>query len=117
MSGLTTPSYESSGGSDTPQNVRWFGKSDSAVQWPLRINIDNLGICIFARKVNFNLDPQAFAQWDRRRDECSVKVDDDGLTFAGQGFGNTLSLNHDPQRNSSASSGVTNDRLGGDPIP
>ena len=45
-----------------------------------------------------------------------MKIDHDGLAFARQWLDNTLSHNYDFQRNSSASSGVTNDWLGGHAI-
>jgi hypothetical protein len=75
------------------------------VQGLFGIDVDNFGISIFARQVNMNLDPHPHAQSDRSRDQCSMKVDDDCLAFASQRFSNPLSLDHDPERNPSASSG------------
>ncbi len=63
-------------------DVSWLIKFDPAVQRVLRIDIDNPSRRTLIRQVDVNRDSHSTAQPNRGCDQCSVKVDDDGLAIA-----------------------------------
>jgi len=71
-------------------DVLWLIKFDPAVQRVLRIDIDNPSRSTLIRQVDVNRDSYSIAQPNRGCDQCSVKVDDDGLAIARPRLSTTL---------------------------
>ena len=71
-------------------DVSWLIKFDPAVQRVLRIDIDNPSRSTLIRQVDVNRDSHSTAQANRGCEQCSVKVDDDGLAIASPTFSPTL---------------------------
>jgi len=86
----------------TPNVLRFFQR-DSTNEGLLGINVDNLGSSTFVRDNDVNFDLQSSMEWDRRGNPCSMAVDNNRFTVAGQWFIETLCRDHNLQRNTSAS--------------
>jgi hypothetical protein len=71
-------------------DVSWLIKFDPAVQRVLRIDIDNPSRSTLIRQVDVNRDSHSTTQPNCGCDQCSVKVDDDGLALARPALSATL---------------------------
>src|ERR1019366_563359 len=71
-------------------DVSWLIQFDPAVQQVLRIDIDNPSRSTLIRQVDLNRDSHSAAQPNCGCDQCSVKVDDDGLAIASPTLSATL---------------------------
>ena len=87
-------------------DVSWLIKFDPAVQRVLRIDIDNPSRSTLVRQVDVNRDSHSIAQPNRGCDQCSVKVDDDGLAVARPALSAILNRDNHLQRDTSTSSGL-----------
>lgn len=94
-------------------NVTWLIKFDSTVPRVLRINIGNPSCSPLIRQVDKNRDPHSLPQLNSGCDQCSMKVDDDGLAIAGPILSVTLDSDSDLERHTSTSSGLMKRRCGG----
>src|ERR1035437_7316655 len=74
---------------DSP-NVSWLIKFDPALQRVLRIDIDTPSRSTLVRQVDVNRDSHSTTQPNCGCDQCSVKVDDDGLALASPTLSATL---------------------------
>src|ERR1035437_8872980 len=95
-------------------NVSWLIKFDPAVQRVLRIDIDNPSRSTLIRQVDVNRDSHPTTQPNCGCDQCSVKVDDDGLALARPALSATLN-NRDNylERDTSTSTGIMKRPCGG----
>jgi hypothetical protein len=96
-------SSQALGGNYSPDVSRLI-KFDPAVQRVLRIDINNPSGNTLIRYVDVNRDAHSAAQCNPGSDQCSLKIDDDGLSFTRPSLGTALHGNSHPQGNPSASS-------------
>ena len=95
-------------------NVSWLIKFDPAMQRVSRIDVDNPSRSTLIRQVDVNRDFHSTTQPNCGRDQCSLKVDDNGLAIARPTFSaTTFDGDKHLERDTSASSGLAKCRRGG----
>jgi hypothetical protein len=71
------------GWKDKAPNVVLFRQPDCADPRPLGIDIDNFGGGSFVRQNEENFDLHSHAQRHTTKNQCSMTIDDNGLTITG----------------------------------
>src|SRR6202035_4494579 len=90
-----------------PPNVSWFIEFDSAVQWVVRIDVDNPSRCMLIRHVNVNRNFHLLSQFHCSCNQGTMKADHDGLAIACLTLSTSLHRDNHLQRNTSAASAAS----------
>jgi hypothetical protein len=93
-------------------NVSRFIEFDSAMQRVFRIDINDASCSTLVRYVDVNRDSHSGAQPNCTCDQCSLKIDDDGLALTRPSLSTTLNRDPHLKRDTSASSGFVKRRYG-----